>query len=40
MSQSRHFNAGTGRKYLRKYKKQIEGDETIAQGVQNGDSPH
>ena len=25
---------------LRKYKKQIEGDETIAQGVQNGDSPH
>lgn len=25
---------------LRKYKKQIEGDETIAKGVQNGDSPH
>ena len=24
---------------LRKYKKQIEGDETIAKGVQNGDSP-
>ena len=23
---------------LRKYKKQIEGDETIAKGVQNGDS--
>ena len=48
-SQSRHFNAGTVsilhvfscRLYgLRKYKKQIEGDETIAQGVQNGDSPN
>lgn len=25
---------------LRKYKKQIEGDETIAKGVQNGDSPN
>ena len=24
---------------LRKYKKQIEGDETIAKGVQNGNSP-
>ena len=24
---------------LRKYKKQIEGDETIAQGVQDGNSP-
>ena len=24
---------------MRKYKKQIEGDETIAKGVQNGDSP-
>lgn len=50
MAQSRHFNAGTVsilhvfscRLYgLRKYKKQIEGgDETIAKGVQNGDSPH
>ena len=30
----------SGRLYgLRKYKKQIEGDETIAKGVQNGDSP-
>lgn len=46
---SRHFNAGTVsilqvfscRLYgLRKYKKQIEGDETIAKGVQNGDSPN
>ena len=25
---------------LRKYKKQIERDETIAKGVQNGDSPN
>ena len=24
---------------LRKYKKQIEGDETVAQGVQDGNSP-